>query len=70
MSGSILGGDGAVIRGVVSKSFSGERSASGALPGPATHLPLFDHRSIKDMMLDGSQGIPRIQGPDLKLLSR
>jgi len=66
MSGSpILGGDGAVIRGVVSKSFSGERSASGALLGPATHLPLFDNRSIKDMMLDGSEGIPQIQGAGL-----
>lgn len=66
MSGSpILGGDGAVIRGVVSKSFSGERSASGALLGPATHLPLFGHRSIKDMMLDGSEGIPRILGTGL-----
>ncbi|WP_157510343.1 trypsin-like peptidase domain-containing protein [Lysobacter sp. Root559] len=66
MSGSpILGGDGAVIRGVVSKSFSGERSASGALLGPATHLPVFDHRSIKDMMFDGTDGIPRIQGAGL-----
>lgn len=66
MSGSpILGGDGAVIRGVVSKSFSGERSASGALLGPATHLPIFDHQSIKDMMLDGSEGIPLIQGAGL-----
>ncbi|KZC22062.1 hypothetical protein RHOFW104T7_02520 [Rhodanobacter thiooxydans] len=66
MSGSpILGGDGAVIRGVVSKSFSGERSASGALLGPAMHLPVFGHRSIKDMMLDGSEGIPLIQGAGL-----
>lgn len=66
MSGSpILGGDGVVIRGVVSKSFSGERGASGALLGPATHFPIFDHLSIKDMMLDGSEGIPIIQGADL-----
>lgn len=67
MSGSpILGSDGAVIRGVVSKSYSGERSASGALLGPATHLPLFgDRRSIRDLMFDGSEGIPRIQGAGL-----
>ncbi|MEQ7532131.1 serine protease [Xanthomonas campestris] len=66
MSGSpILGGDGAVIRGVVSKSLSGERHAFGALFGPATHLPLFDQESLEDLMVKGSEGIPRIQGPGL-----
>ncbi len=66
MSGSpILGGDGAVIRGVVSKSLSGERHAFGALLGPATHLPLFDQESLKDLMAKGSEGIPRIQGTGL-----
>lgn len=66
MSGSpILGGDGVVIRGVVSKAYSGERGASGALLGPATQLPIFENKSIKDMMLDGSEGIPRIQGAGL-----
>lgn len=66
MSGSpILGGDGAVIRGVVSKSLSGERHAFGALLGPATHLSLFDQESLKDLMVKGSEGIPRIQGPGL-----
>ncbi len=63
MSGSpILGADGVVIRGVVSRAYSGERGASGALLGPATQLPIFDNKSIKEMMLDGSEGIPRIQG--------
>lgn len=63
MSGSpILGADGMVIRGVVSKSLSEERHAFGTLLGPATHLPLFDQRSLKDLMQDGSEGIPQIQG--------
>lgn len=66
MSGSpILGGDGAVIRGVVSKAYSGERGASGALLGPASQLPIFENKSINDMMQDGSEGIPRIEGVGL-----
>lgn len=66
MSGApILGGDGAVIRGVVSRSFSGERHAFGASLGPAVHLPLFDNKSLRDMMLEGADGIPRIEGPGL-----
>lgn len=66
MSGSpILGGDGAVIRGVVSKSLSGERHAFGALLGPAIHLPLFDQESLKDLMAKGCEGIPRIRGTGL-----
>lgn len=64
MSGApILGGDGAVIRGVVSRSFSGERHAFGASLGPAAHLPLFDNKSLRDLMLEGTEGIPTIEGP-------
>jgi len=66
MSGApILGGDGAVIRGVVSRSFSGGRHAFGASLGPAAHLPLFDNKSLRDLMLEGTEGVPRIEGPDL-----
>lgn len=63
--GPILGAEGAVVRGLVSRSFSGEMHAFGALLGPATHLPLFDHRSIRDLMLAGTEGIPQIRGPGL-----
>lgn len=63
--GPILGGDGAVVRGVISRSFSGERHAYGAMLGPATTLPLAEGTTLKEMMNSGNEGIAKIQGDGL-----
>ena len=63
--GPIFGGDGAVVRGVVSGSFSGEKHAYGAMLGPVMHLPLTEQMSLKDMMDSGDEGIAKIQGSGL-----
>ncbi len=63
--GPIFGGDGAVVRGVVSRSFSGERHAYGAMLGPAMGLPLGRDTTFKKIMDTGNEGIPVLQGPDL-----
>jgi len=66
MSGApIFGGDGAVVRGLVSRSFSGEAHAYGAMLGPALHLPLGDKVTLKVLMDGANEGIPVVQGPDL-----
>jgi hypothetical protein len=70
MSGApIFGANGAVIRGVVSRSFSGERHAFGAMLGPAMHLPLHDplndDRTLRTLMESGNEGIARIHGMGL-----
>jgi hypothetical protein len=66
MSGApIFGGDGAVVRGVVSRSFSGEKHAYGAMLGPAMHLPLGEDKTLKSIMDKGNEGIPKVQAPDL-----
>jgi hypothetical protein len=63
--GPILGGDGAAVRGVVSRSFSRENHAFGALLAPALHFPLGDDQTLKTLMEAGTEGIPRVQGPGL-----
>jgi hypothetical protein len=69
MSGApIFGAGGAVIRGVVSRSFSGERHAFGAMLGPAMHLPLNDppnRATLRTLMESGNEGIARIHGMGL-----
>lgn len=66
MSGApIFGGDGVVVRGVVSRSFSGERHAFGAMLGPAMHLPMEDGRTLKDLMEDQREGMPKVRGQGL-----
>lgn len=66
MSGApIFGGDGAVVRGAVSRSFSGEKHAYGALLAPVMHLPLDENRTLKSIMDSGNEGMPKLQGPDL-----
>jgi len=70
MSGApIFGANGAVIRGVVSGSFSGESHAFGAMLGPAMDLPLFEppnnHRTLRALMESGNEGIARIHGMGL-----
>ena len=66
MSGApIFGADGAVVRGVVSRSFSGERHAYGAMIGPAMRLPLGEGSTLESLMRDGNEGIAQVQGPGL-----
>lgn len=63
--GPIFGADGAVVRGVVSRSFSGEKHAYGAMVGPAMNLPINADSSLKEMMNLGSEGIAKIEGVGL-----
>lgn len=70
MSGApIFGADGMVVRGVVSRSFSGERHAFGAMLGPVMHLPLEEPgitgRTLETMMDSGDEGIVQVQGQGL-----
>ena len=70
MSGApVFGAEGVVIRGVVSRSFSGERHAFGAMLGPAMHLPLHEpgisDRTLKEMMESDAEGIARVYGAGL-----
>lgn len=63
--GPIFGGDGAVVRGVISSSFSGEKHAYGAMIGPMMHWPLAGGMTLRQMMNSGNEGIARIQGAGL-----
>jgi len=63
--GPILGADGAVVRGVVSRSFSGEKHAYGAMIAPAMHLPLAENRTLRAMMDTGNEGIAKAHGVGL-----
>ncbi|CCV03321.1 conserved hypothetical protein [Mesorhizobium metallidurans STM 2683] len=70
MSGApVFGAEGVVVRGVVSRSFSGERHAFGAMLGPAMHLaldePSVKGRTLRTLMETGNEGIARIQGAGL-----
>jgi hypothetical protein len=63
MSGApIFGADGAVVRGVVSRSFSGERHAYGAMIGPAMHLPVGEDTTLWALMERGNEGISKVRG--------
>jgi hypothetical protein len=63
--GPILGAQGAVVRGVVSRSFSGETHAYGAMLGPTMDLPLDAGTTLNSLMASGNEGIPKIQGKGL-----
>lgn len=63
--GPIFGAQGSVIRGVVSRSFSGERHAFGSMLGPAMYLSLGENRTLKSLMQAGTEGIAQVQGPGL-----
>jgi hypothetical protein len=66
MSGCpIFGGQGAVVRGVVSRSFSEERHAYGAMLGPTLHVPLIGEKTLKEIMDSGNEGMARIHGVGL-----
>jgi hypothetical protein len=60
--GPIFGADGAVVRGVVSRSFSGESHGYGAMLGPIMHLALGERGTLKDLMDSGNEGIARFKG--------
>jgi hypothetical protein len=65
MSGApVFGAQGAIIRGVVSRSFSNERHAYGAMLGPAMELPLsgpYLAKTLLRIMEEGTEGIARIR---------
>lgn len=66
MSGSpIFGANGAVVRGVVSGSWSGEQHAYGAMLGPVLKLPLSGVTTIENMMNSGNEGIAKARGQGL-----
>lgn len=70
MSGApVFGADGAVVRGIVSRSFSNERHSFGAMLGPAMHLPLDDAktigRTLETLMKNGNEGISLAMGQGL-----
>jgi hypothetical protein len=60
--GPIFGARGAVVRGVVSRSFSDQLHAFGAMLGPAMHVPLIENKTLKEMMESGDEGMGQIQG--------
>jgi hypothetical protein len=58
MSGSpIFGADGAVVRGVVSRSSSGEKDAYGCMLGPVMSLARSDGPSLGTLMKSGQEGM-------------
>lgn len=63
--GPIFGAEGAVVRGVVSRSFSGEKHAYGSMLGPVMQLPLRGAETLKSMMESGNEGIAKVQGTGL-----
>lgn len=66
MSGApIFGTQGAVIRGVVSRSFQSEKHASGCMIGPVMTLPLGGGNSLKHLMDAGTEGISIVRGRGL-----
>lgn len=69
MSGApVFGGQGAVIRGVVSTSWD-TRLAHGSMLGPAMELPLDEPgtsgRTLRSLMKDGNEGIAQVYGMGL-----
>jgi hypothetical protein len=69
MSGApIFGAQGAIVRGVVSRSFSNDRHASGAMLGPAMELPLsgpYVSKTLRRIIEEGTDGIALVRGSGL-----
>jgi hypothetical protein len=69
MSGApIFGAQGTVIRGIVSRSFSYECHAFGAMLGPAMHLELGGlprGRTLHSLMMSGNEGMAKVKGAGL-----
>lgn len=63
MSGApIFGARGGVVRGVMSRSFSGEKRSYGSMLDPLFHAPLEGGKTLKDMMDSGNEGIAQVIG--------
>lgn len=70
MSGApVFGARGAVVRGVVSRSFSGEEHAYGSMLGPAMKLPMDEPgvsgRSLQTLLEKGNEGMSLVYGNGL-----
>ncbi|WP_043626757.1 trypsin-like peptidase domain-containing protein [Ensifer sp. ZNC0028] len=70
MSGApVFGARGAVVRGVVSRSFSGEEHAYGSMLGPAMDLPMnepeLQGRSLRLLLQEGNEGMAQVHGAGL-----
>ncbi|HTE90574.1 MAG TPA: trypsin-like peptidase domain-containing protein [Terriglobales bacterium] len=63
--GPILGADGIVVRGVVSRSFSGSKHAYGAMIAAALDLPLEENKTLRALRESGNEGIPKALGRGL-----
>jgi hypothetical protein len=60
--GPIFGAQGAVVRGVISRSFSGERHAFGSMLGPVMRLPMGPNTTLESLMDSGLEGIAQVHG--------
>ena len=66
MSGApIFGAGGAVVRGVVSRSYQDEKLATGSMLGPTMRLPLDNADTIASLMETGNEGMARFIGEGL-----
>ena len=63
--GPIFGMGGVVVRGVVSRSFSGEKLAYGAMVRPMMGLPLTNGQTLDELLRTGNEGIAKFEGPDV-----
>lgn len=61
----IFGVQGAIIRGVVTRSFQDEKHASGCMIGPIMTLPFGGDKSLKKLMDAGTEGIAVARGKGL-----
>jgi len=65
MSGGPILGEASLLRGVVSRSFMGEKHAFGAMTGPAMDLQVGDNTTLRTLMKSGNEGIPLVSGSGL-----
>lgn len=66
MSGApIFGAQGSIVRGIVSRSFSGEKHAYGCMIGPVMTLPFGSGQSLKTIMDGGNEGMAVVRGQGL-----
>ena len=63
--GPILVGEGAITKGVVSRSWQDENHATGCLIAPMMSLPLVHGKSLLDLQGSGNEGIAQMTGRDL-----
>ena len=61
----IFGADGAVVRGVVSRSFTDAKHAYGAMLEPALKMPLGNADTLDTLMKGNAEGMTKVQGAGL-----